>query len=142
MIWRALADLVVVAHFAFILFVVLGALALLHRPRLVWIHLPAVAWGMAIELGGWLCPLTPLENALRARGGAPTYASAFIEHYLVPLVYPAALTHRLQIVLASAALAANAILYALVLRRWRAGRARRAADVEIRDPAARPRQSG
>ena len=121
MLYRALADLVLVAHLGFILFVVLGALLVLRWPRLAWLHLPAAAWGVLIEVGGWICPLTPLENELRRRGGGAGYAGGFIEHYLVPLIYPGALTRTLQLVLGSAVFLLNVALYVWVLRR-RAGR--------------------
>jgi hypothetical protein len=102
-----LADLVVALHFGFIAFAVVGALAVLRWPRLTWLHVPAAAWAVWIELSGGICPLTPLENALRARAGQSGYAGSFVEHYLVPLVYPAGLTPAIQLALGLGVLALN-----------------------------------
>jgi hypothetical protein len=120
---RVLADLVVVAHAAFVLFVALGALLVVRRPRLAWIHLPAAAWGALIEFAGWICPLTPLENHLRRLGGATTYQGDFIEHYLLPLLYPGRLTRQHQIWLGALAILINVLLYWRVVRRARGSRA-------------------
>ena len=116
MIPRLLADLVVVLHLGFILFVVLGGLLVRWRRWAASVHLPCAAYGAAIELWGWTCPLTPLENRLRELGGERGYAGGFIEHYLVPLVYPATLTHGLQLLLGVAVVAANAGIYLWALR--------------------------
>lgn len=112
-----LADVVVALHFLFVLFVVLGGLLVLRWPRLAYLHLPAAIWGAAIEFGGWVCPLTPLEQSLRRQGGDATYSSGFIEHYILPLLYPSALTREIQLVLGSLVIALNLIIYAYVLRR-------------------------
>lgn len=112
-----LADAVVVTHVGFVLFVLLGGLLVLRWPRLGWVHLPAAAWGVWIEASGWVCPLTPLENWLRRRGGGDGYTSGFVEHYVVPLLYPAALTRELQWVLAAVVVLVNMAVYALVLYR-------------------------
>lgn len=117
MAFRLLADATVVVHFLFVLFVAFGGLLVLRQPRLAWLHLPAAGWGVLVEFAGWACPLTPLENWLRQRGGGPTYASPFIEHYIVPVLYPASLTVELRWVLGGLALAINAVVYAVVLRR-------------------------
>ena len=93
----------------------------LQRPLLAWLHLPAVAWAALLEGLGWSCPLTPLENALRRLGDEPGYAGGFVERYLVPLIYPDALTRELQLALAAGVIAINAALYAAVIAR-RAGR--------------------
>ncbi len=120
----ALADLVVLLHAAFIVFAVAGGLLVLRRPRLAWLHLPAAAWAAAVELAGWICPLTPLENALRRAAGGPGYPTDFIEHYVMPLVYPAGLTRGTQLVLGLLVVAVNGAVYAwLWRRRARAGRA-------------------
>lgn len=116
-----LADLVVLLHLAFILFVMLGGLLVLRRRRLMWLHLPVAAWGAAIEFVGWICPLTPLENRLRAAAGEAGYSGGFIEHYLIPLIYPAGLTRELQWLLGALVLLVNAAVYWRVLR-GRAGR--------------------
>ncbi len=117
MIYRLLADLIVVIHLAFVLFVVSGGLFVAWRRRVAWLHLPAVAWGAWIEFSGWICPLTPLENWLRSRGGAAAYRGDFVAHYLLPVLYPADLTRGIQIVLGVLVLAVNAAAYAWALRR-------------------------
>jgi len=123
LIYRALADLVLVVHLAFVLFVVLGGLLVLRWPRLAWLHVPAAVWGVLIEYTGWICPLTPLENSLRERGGGAGYSGGFIEHYIQPVLYPAGLTRGTQIVLGSLALLVNLTAYGVVIaRRSRAGR--------------------
>ena len=119
MIYRALADLVLVVHLAFVLFVVLGGLLVLRWPRLAWLHVPAAIWGVLIEYTGWICPLTPLENSLRMRGGEAGYSGGFIEHYIQPLLYPAGLTRSTQVVLGSLALVLNLTAYAIVVSRMR-----------------------
>ncbi|MEW6500366.1 MAG: DUF2784 domain-containing protein [Thermodesulfobacteriota bacterium] len=119
MAYRLLADLVVLLHFAFILFVLFGGLLLLRAPRLAWLHLPAVAWGTAIELTGRICPLTPLENHFRALAGQLPYREGFIERYLVPLVYPAALSRSDQYLLAAGCLLVNGLVYFALFTTWR-----------------------
>ncbi|MEX0733931.1 MAG: DUF2784 domain-containing protein [Steroidobacteraceae bacterium] len=121
MIYRFLADAVLVLHLAFILFVVLGGLVVLRAPRLAWLHLPAVVWGACIEIFGWICPLTPLENRLRALGGEDGYAGGFIEHYLTALIYPAGLTRNLQFLLGALVVAINLAVYLRLWQRRRAG---------------------
>lgn len=127
MIAGILADAVLVLHALFIAWVVAGALAVARWPRLAWAHLPALAWGLWIEASGGLCPLTPLEVALRRAAGEAGYAGSFVEHYLGAIVYPAGLTREAQWVLAGALALINAGLYAWVLRRHarRATRPRR-----------------
>jgi hypothetical protein len=115
--FRLAADAIVVIHFAFVLFVVLGGLLVLRWRWLAWLHLPAAAWGVLIEYANWICPLTPLENYLRERGGVAGYAGDFIEHYVLPLLYPARLTRSAQLLLGSLALALNALIYWYVIRR-------------------------
>ena len=122
MSFRLLADLVVLLHLGFVLFVVAGGVLVARWPRLAWAHLPAAAWGVAIELGGWVCPLTPLEIWLRRRGGEAGYAGGFVEHYVLPVLYPGALTPAVQVVLGLLVLAVNAAVYAWVWRRRRKGR--------------------
>jgi hypothetical protein len=116
--YRLWADMVVLLHASFVVFVVLGGVATLRRPRLAWVHLPAALWGVMIELGGWVCPLTDIENHLRRLGGDSAYDATFIEHYLEPILYPLGLTRRTQIVFGLAALFINLAVYArLWLRR-------------------------
>ena len=117
MLYRAAADLVVLVHLAFVAFVVLGGLLVLRRPWVAWIHLPAALWGALIEFGGWICPLTPLEVALRRSAGEAGYAGGFIEHYVVALLYPEALSRELQIALGAAVVLINAWIYAVLARR-------------------------
>ena len=119
MIYRTLADATLVLHLAFIAFIVLGGLAVARWPRIVWFHLPAAAWGVLIELGGWICPLTPLENWLRLLAGEQGYSESFVERYLLPIVYPDALTRNVQFVLAALVVAVNLTIYSFVWRRRR-----------------------
>ena len=112
-----LTDLVILVHSAFIVFVLLGGLLAFRWRWMPLAHLPAVVWGAAVELFGWVCPLTPLENVLRRAGGGAGYSVSFIERYLVPLVYPAELTRELQLLLGGAVVAVNVVIYFLVLRR-------------------------
>ena len=115
--YRLLADVLVVVHGVFVLFVVAGGLSVLWRRWMAWVHLPCAAWGAVIEFGGWICPLTPWEQSLRRQAGEAGYSGGFIEHYLIPLIYPAGLTRGLQIVLGVAVLVANIAVYARVLTR-------------------------
>ena len=117
--YGALADFVVLVHLAFVAFVVLGGLLVLRHPRVAWLHLPAAVWGVLIEFTGGVCPLTPLENALRLRGGEAGYTGGFIDHYLIPLLYPAGLTRATQLILGSLALALNLAIYATLFVRRR-----------------------
>ena len=119
MAYRLLADLVLVVHFAFIVFVVAGGWLVLRRPMLAWLHLPAVVWGALIEFFGWICPLTPLEVFFLRRSGAAGYSGGFIEHYLSPVIYPDGLTPAMQILLGAAVVIINAALYARLWRRRR-----------------------
>ena len=118
-----LADLLVLVHLAFVGFVVLGGLLVLRWPRAAWAHLPAAAWGAAIEFTGWICPLTPLENELRARGGADPYTGDFVARYLMPVLYPEGLTRNAQLGLGALVLVLNAAIYVYVVRRRGARRA-------------------
>jgi len=115
--YSILADAILVIHFLFVIFVALGGLLVLRWRRVAWLHVPAAAWGVAIEFFGWICPLTPLENALRARAGESTYHGDFIARYLMPVLYPEGLTREAQLVLGLAALAVNAVVYTIALRR-------------------------
>ena len=117
--YALLANLVLVLHAAFILFVIFGGLLVFRRKRVAWLHVPAAFWGMLIEFRGWICPLTYLENDLRAAAGGSEYSSGFIDHYLVPLVYPAQLSPAIQVILGLAVLLINLVIYTLVLRNLR-----------------------
>src|SRR4051812_20071826 len=111
-----LADLVVVVHSAFVLFVVLGGLLALRWPGLAYVHVPAALWGAWIEFTGRICPLTPLENALRARAGEAGYSGGFIEHYIIPVLYPSGLTRTVQLVLGVLVVVINLIVYGYLIR--------------------------
>jgi hypothetical protein len=117
MLYRLLADLVVVVHALFVVFVLLGAFLALRWHWIVWIHIPAAVWGVLIEYGGWICPLTPLENYLRREAGQAEYTGDFIQHYLLGALYPQGLTRTTQYVLGSIALLTNLIGYALLIRK-------------------------
>jgi hypothetical protein len=119
MIYRLFADLIVVVHFAFVLFVVLGGLLVLRWPKLVWLHVPVAVYGVLIELVGWVCPLTPWENRLRRLGGDAGYEGGFVEQYIVSLLYPEGLTPGIQIALGVGVLVINLALYGIVIRKAR-----------------------
>ena len=117
---RLLADAVLLLHGLFIVFAVFGGLLVWRWPRLAWLHLPAAAWAGWVVSAGWICPLTPLENALRRSAGEAGYGGGFIEHYLLALIYPEGLTRPVQIALGLGVLLLNAVLYArIVLSRRR-----------------------
>lgn len=111
MLHRIAADAVVLAHLAFIVFVLVGGFLAWRWRWLPWLHLPAAFWGTLIEFTGWVCPLTPWEVALRRQAGELGYQEGFIEHYLVPIIYPGDLTRSFQVVLGLLVLAANAAAY-------------------------------
>jgi hypothetical protein len=121
--WHWLADIVVVVHFGFVAFVVFGGFLVRRWPRFAWAHLPAVAWGVAIEYAGWICPLTPLEQWLRTRGGEAGHTGGFIEHYLLAWLYPQGLTRSAQWTLGTLALLLNLIAYVWLIRHRRTRRA-------------------
>jgi hypothetical protein len=117
MSYSLLADLTVLVHTLFVLFVVCGGLVVLRWPRLAWLHFPAAVWGVAVELGGWICPLTYLENHWRRKGGAVGYNGTFIQQHLEPLLYPLGLTVHSQMVLGLTALLVNLVVYWCLWRR-------------------------
>jgi Protein of Unknown function (DUF2784) len=117
--YRTLADLVLLLHLAFIVFVLFGGLLAFRWRRAPIVHLPAAAWGAAVEFFGWVCPLTPLESALRSAGGGTGYSVGFIEHRIVPLVYPAELTRNVQLVLGAIVVVVNVLVYTLLILRAR-----------------------
>ena len=114
--YQQAADLLLVLHLAFIAFVLFGGLLCLHRVRWAWLHLPAMAWGIWIEWTGGICPLTPWENRFRQLAGEPQYRESFIEHYLVPLIYPEQLNLSIQWILGAVVLLGNLLIYWQVLR--------------------------
>lgn len=115
MLYYLLANLVLIVHGLFIVFVVLGGLLVFWRPWVAWIHIPVALYGIAIEWIGWVCPLTPLENHFRRLAGQEGYSGGFIEHYLVPLIYPVNYTPTLQIALGAGVLLANLLIYGWLL---------------------------
>ncbi len=119
MIYRIAADFVLVTHFAFIVLVVTGGLVVFRYAWFAWIHIPAASWGAFVELTGRICPLTTLENVLRIRAGQEGYVDSFIDHYIVPVIYPAGLTRHVQLMLAGLVVVANVAIYATILLRKR-----------------------
>jgi hypothetical protein len=116
---RLLADAVVLLHLGFIVFVVLGGVLVAWRRGVAWLHLPALAWGLYAEWTSTVCPLTPLENALRHAAGQAGYPGGFVEHYLVRVIYPPGLTPAMQAAIAVVMAVANVALYAWAWRRVR-----------------------
>jgi hypothetical protein len=116
MIYRALADFVLLLHMAFVLFAALGGFLVFKWRRVAWFHIPAALWAALIEFAGWVCPLTPLENWLRRRGGQAGYKTGFIEHYLLSLIYPEPFPRGLHILLGFLILGGNLAIY---WRIWR-----------------------
>ena len=128
MIYRFLADLVVLCHLVFVLFAVTGSLLVIRWPVVAWMHVPAAVWGALVEFGGWICPLTPLENWLRLQGDTTAYSGGFVDHYILPILYPSGLTREIQIILGVAILIVNATIYGYVILRRRLHRQKRTAD--------------
>jgi hypothetical protein len=116
------ADLIVLLHFGFVLFVVFGGLLALRWPKVAYVHVPVALYGALIELVGWICPLTPLEKRLRESAGRAGYEGGFVEHYILPVLYPGALTREIQILLGLLVIVLNLAIYARVVRRQRHAR--------------------
>jgi hypothetical protein len=116
-VFRVLADATVVLHFAFVVFALLGGLLVLRWPHVAWVHLPAAAWGAWVEFAGSVCPLTPLESWLREQGGQVVYRSSFVEHYLLPVLYPVSLTREIQWALGGIVVLINVAVYIAVFQR-------------------------
>ena len=119
MSFKLLADVVLLFHIIFILFVILGGLLTIKWKKAAGIHLPLLLWGIMIEYFGWICPLTPLENSLRAKGGGTSYESSFVEYYLLPLIYPGQLTRHIQLLLGTLLLLINIFIYFIVWLEWK-----------------------
>jgi hypothetical protein len=117
MLFRLLADTVVLIHLGFIVFVVIGGFLAWRWRWVAWLHLPTAVWGALIEFMGWICPLTPLEVWLRQRAGQEGYAGGFIEHYLIPAMYPEDWTTALRVVLGTFVVAVNGVAYWGYVRR-------------------------
>lgn len=116
MIYRFLADVLVVVHLAFVIFAVFGGVFCFRWRKAAWVHIPAVLWAAVIEFTGWICPLTPLEVSLRIQGGTSGYSESFVEHYIVPVLYPPGLTFGIQIALGIAILLFNLSVYSFVYK--------------------------
>jgi hypothetical protein len=121
--YRTLADVVVVIHFGFVLFVVLGGALALRWPRAAFVHLPCAVWGALIEFANWVCPLTPLEDHLRGLGRQPGYAGGFVEHYITRAMYPDGLSRELQVAIGIFVIVINLLFYWLAFGRRRRHRA-------------------
>ena len=117
--YQPLADLVLIVHLAFVVFVLFGGLLVLRWRWIAWLHLPAAVWGAVVEFSGWICPLTPLENWLRTQGGEVGYEQDFIARYLLPILYPGDLTRDLQLLLGTVVVVLNAAVYWWLWRRMR-----------------------
>lgn len=123
MIYRFAAELTMLAHIAFVVFVAIGFVAVLRWPRLAWLHVPCVAWGAYVELAGRICPLTYWENDFRRAAGAAGYDTGFLERYIYPILYPTGLTRAAQVWLAAIVIAINLAAYVYLVYRWRAAEA-------------------
>lgn len=110
-----LAELIVLLHFLFIIFVVLGALFSLRWRWMMWVHIPAAVWGSLLEVFAWPCPLTGVENWLRLRAGTQGYAEGFIGHYLLPVIYPSGLTREIQYWLGGMVVMINVCIYLYII---------------------------
>ncbi|WP_426141489.1 DUF2784 domain-containing protein [Pseudomonas sp. DWP3-1-2] len=117
MFFRLAADAVVLVHVLFILFALFGGLLVLRWRWVGWLHIPAVVWGAVVEFFHFYCPLTPLENTLRSRAGMQGYSGGFIEHYLIPLIYPVGLTPQIQLWLGGVVVLCNVVVYSWLARR-------------------------
>lgn len=120
-IFRLLANAVVVFHALFVVFIVFGGFLAWRWRWVALVHIPCAIWGVLIEYRGWICPLTPLENALRHKAGQQGYSGGFIENYLLPAIYPSGLTPRIQVVLGTFVLLTNLFAYGVLLRRLQRG---------------------
>ena len=118
MVYKVAADAVVLFHLAFIVFVVAGSLLVFRWPKVAWFHIPMFIWGALVEFTGWICPLTPLENRLRLAGGDAGYGGGFVEHVIVPVIYPVDLTRNMQLILGLAVIVINAAGYGTLLWRY------------------------
>jgi len=117
MLYRLCADVLVVIHLSFVVFAIFGGIMLIRWRRAVWLHIPAVVVAVLAEFAGWICPLTYIENWLRIKGGQAGYSGGFVEHYIVPILYPPGLTRGIQVALGLFILTLNAIVYWLVFAR-------------------------
>ena len=114
--YRLAAELTLILHLLFIIFILFGGLLALRKSFWIWLHIPTMLWGLWVEWAGWLCPLTPLENYFRRRASSHEYPESFIEHYLISIIYPEQLTVSLQWVLGGILLTVNLLIYFYVFR--------------------------
>ncbi|HVN72632.1 MAG TPA: DUF2784 domain-containing protein [Desulfomonilia bacterium] len=118
LIWQILADGVVLLHLGFIIFVIFGGIFIVFQSKVLWFHIPCVIWGILVELIGFICPLTPLENYMRIHAGRSPYSGDFVIHYIEPVIYPEGLTRELQIVMGLLVILFNFFIYGwLILRK-------------------------
>jgi hypothetical protein len=116
---HCIADALVILHLVFIVFVLIGAFMALKWRTLIWVHIPCLIWGVLVEMLGWYCPLTPIENSFREQAGLATYSGDFVMQYIMPIIYPPELTRSLQIFFGLVVLLLNMVAYGLLIRRWR-----------------------
>jgi len=118
-VYNLLADFTVGVHFLFIMFVVCGGLLVIRRPYMAFVHIPAAIWGAAVEIFGWICPLTPLENHFRDLAGETLYSGDFVARYLLPVIYPENLTTTIQHILGGLVIGVNIIIYLIAICKYR-----------------------
>jgi len=118
-LYQISADFIVLLHFTFIVFVLGGGILVIKWRWIIWLHIPAVIWGALISFFGWICPLTPIENMLRQAGKGEGYLTGFIEHYLVPVIYPSGLDRRMYIAMGIFVLVFNLPIYALLIAKFK-----------------------
>jgi asparagine N-glycosylation enzyme membrane subunit Stt3 len=116
---KILADTVLLIHFAFVFFAVFGGISVLYKRSLAWFHIPVVLWSSVINLGGWICPLTPLENYFRSQAGRAGYEGGFVQHYIESLVYPGGMPRNFELIAGISILAWNGLVYLFVLLYWK-----------------------
>lgn len=119
MLYRFLADSVVVVHMVFVIYAIFGGLLVLRWKYTIYLHVPALLWGVVVEAKGWICPLTPLENRLRWQAGESGYSGGFVENYILPVLYPENLSRPDQVMLALSLVTVNVIIYAYVGRAFK-----------------------
>lgn len=117
MIYRIVADFLVILHLVFICFVIAGGLMVIKWRWIIFLHIPAAIWGILIEFYGWICPLTPWEQQLRYAGGQAGYSGGFIDHYIIPVIYPTDFTSELQVTLGIFVFLVNIIIYGWIIYR-------------------------
>jgi hypothetical protein len=117
MLSKLMADMILSFHFVFILFALFGGFLVLYKRWVVWLHVPVVLWSSVVNLSGWICPLTPLENTFRSFAGQSGYGGGFVEHYIAPLIYPGGMPRTLELIAGVSVLAWNGFVYIFVARR-------------------------